>query len=109
MSGYNLIRPLTDRDRVCFDCPLAPDECNEHDPRCPFYRDRHKERDPSTWQWLRDAVDGIEPGQRRRVPLGGAKASRVQNHLYGYVPTPDGYKWATRQDGDHLIVWLKER
>jgi len=108
MSGYNLIRPLTARERLCLDCPLP--QCDEYDPRCPFYRDRRRAQDQrysERWQWLRDALRNIRPGEERKVLL-QEPVRLVRNNIYQHIPRPAGYKWATRRDGDHLIVWLKE-
>ena len=43
----NLVRELSEKEAACFDCPLYLEDgadCNQIDPRCPFYRSHHKQQ-----------------------------------------------------------------
>ena len=58
------MKPLTERERVCLDCPL--DDCDEQNERCLWAKAQFA-RKPTRWGWLHEMVDKLQPGDEPLV------------------------------------------
>lgn len=66
-----MVRRLTARERLCFDCPLP--ECNEADPACLYHKAKPAPAGGRPrWEWLRLAVARLSVGQVAEVHLKSA-------------------------------------